>query len=84
MAGLASKLDFTTVKLCKTGMVEQMLGDSDNFSASHNPAAGMEYNTTHLVMLLKIKGEKEERRKEERMRRGGREKMGGEEKGKRR
>jgi len=61
-----------------------MLGDSVNFSASRNPTAGMEYNTTHPVIQLKIKGEKEERRKVERMRRGGREKMGGEEKGKRR
>jgi len=82
LAGLASKLDFTTVKLRKTGMVEQMLGDSDNFSASPNPAAGMEYNTTHPVMLLKIKGEKEGGRgREERMRRGGegrRGKRGGE------
>ena len=60
LAGLATKLDFTTVKLRKTGMVEQMLGDSDNLSASPNPAAGMEYNTSHSVMLLKIKGEKVE------------------------
>ena len=73
LAGLASKLDFTTVKLRKTGMVEQMLGDSDNFSASPNPAAGMEYNTTHPVMLLKIKGEKEEGRKEDEV---GRERRG--------
>ena len=61
IAGLAAKLDFTTVKLRKTGIVDQMLAEQagktvDNRSASPNPAAGVEYVTSHPVMLLKIKG----------------------------
>ena len=64
LAGLASKLDFTTVKLRKTGM-EQMLGDSNNQAVSTNVMGGTEHNTSHPIMLLQIKG-KRERRKEER------------------
>lgn len=61
MAGLAIKLDFATVKLRKTGIVDQMLSDKagrslDNPPASPSPALGLEYNTTHPVMLLQIKG----------------------------
>ena len=61
MAGLAIKLDLGTVKLRKTGIVEQMLSDKagrslDNPPVSPNPALGLEYNTKHPVMLLQIKG----------------------------
>lgn len=61
MAGLASKLDLSTVKLRKTSIGGQILSDragrsTDNAPASPNPAMGMEYNTTHSVMLLQIKG----------------------------
>ncbi len=60
MAGLAARVDFSTVKLRKTGTfdVSDQAGSSvDNMSASPNPAAGMDYSTTHPVMLLLIKGE---------------------------
>lgn len=62
MAGLAANVDFSTVKLRKTGTLTQMLSDQagspvDNMSASPNPASGMDYSTTHPVMLLQIKGE---------------------------
>ena len=62
MAGLAAKLDFTTVKLRKTGIVDKMIAqqagmDPGNILASPNPSAGNEHNTVHPVMLLKIKGE---------------------------
>ena len=61
MAGLAASVDFSTVKLRRTGTFQQMLTDQakspvDNRSASPNPAAGMEYSTSHPVMLLQIKG----------------------------
>ena len=68
LAGLAAKLDFTTVKLRKTGIVEQMMVDPDDPAsgermmhrkAAHNDATntyGVEI-TTHNMMLLKIKGQ---------------------------
>ena len=62
MAGLAAKLDFTTVKLRKTGIVDKMIAqqagmDPANILTSPNPSAGNEHNTVHPVMLLKVKGE---------------------------
>ena len=62
MAGLAAKLDFTTVKLRKTGIVDKMLAqqagiDAVSILGSPNPSAGNEHNTVHPVMLLKVKGE---------------------------
>ncbi len=61
MAGLASKLDLSTVKLRKTGISDQMLSDNsgssvDNKLAILNPSFGLEHNTKHPVMLLQIKG----------------------------
>ena len=61
MAGLAAKLDFTTVKLRKTGIVDKMIAqqagmDPGNILHSPNPSAGNEHNTVHPVMLLKVKG----------------------------
>ena len=62
MAGLAAKLDFTTVKLRKTGIVDKMIAqqagmDVVSVLSSPNPLAGNEHNTVHPLMLLKIKGE---------------------------
>ncbi len=62
MAGLAAKLDLSTVKLRKTGISDQMLSDNSGSSVDSklailNPSFGLEYNTTHPVMLLQIKGE---------------------------
>ena len=59
MAGLASKLDLSTVKLRKTGITDQMLTESmgESKSALFNPSLGYsDFNTTHPVMLLQIKG----------------------------
>ncbi len=60
LAGLASKLDLTTVKLRKTGLAEQMLAEQamegDNRAASPNPASMANMDTTHPVMLVQIKG----------------------------
>lgn len=61
MAGLAATLDFTTVKLRKTGIVDKMLAqqagqNADDVLASPNPSISNEHNTVHPVMLLKVKG----------------------------
>ena len=62
LAGLTAKLDLTTVKLRKTGIVDKMLAqqaglDVLNILTSPNPSAGNEHNTVHPIMLLKVKGE---------------------------
>lgn len=62
LAGLASKLDLTTVKLRKTGIVEHMLAEQAGEGggvrpASPNPNTGTEHNTKHPVMLVQIKGQ---------------------------
>lgn len=60
MAGLAANVDFSTVKLRKTGTLQQMLSDRTNSpvdeAASASPATGTEYNTSHPKILLQIKG----------------------------
>ena len=58
IAGLAAKLDFTTVKLRKTGIVEQMFSEQSGGTTVDNriEPPGMEYNTQHPVMLLQVKG----------------------------
>jgi supervillin len=60
LAGLAAKLDFTTVKLKKTGIVEQMIADtqiSKRGATDSHTQYGVEF-TSHPVMLLHIKGRK--------------------------
>ena len=63
MAGLAAKLDFTTVKLRKTGVMDMVMAQqagadiSNSALSSPNPSAGNEHNTIHPFMLLKVKGE---------------------------
>ena len=37
-------------------MLAEQEGYGENRSASPNPASGAEYNTTHPVMLIKVKG----------------------------
>lgn len=66
LAGLAAKLDFTTVKLRKTGIVEQMMSDqknsaggpgSGNRSVIEDPTSSYGVQVTqHPHMLLMIKG----------------------------
>ena len=60
MAGLSIKLDFTTVKLRKTGISDKMLMEksADISKDLPNFAVGAEYDTKHTTMLLQIKGEK--------------------------
>ena len=67
LAGLAAKLDFTTVKLRKTGIVEQMMADADDPAggdkvmhrrsavSDSNSSYGVEV-TKHDMMLIQIKG----------------------------
>ena len=63
MAGLAARVDFSTVKLRKTGTLQQEASDKagcpiDKHSASlPSVTPGMEFNTVHPVMLLQIKGQ---------------------------
>ncbi len=62
VAGLAAKVDFSTVKLRKTTALEQMMSDQagsfhDSSSAGPGTASGAEYNTSHPVMLLQVKGQ---------------------------
>ena len=58
VAGLAMKLDLTTVKLRKTGISDKMLMDrsADISRDLPNLAVGAEYDTKHTTMLLQIKG----------------------------
>ena len=63
MAGLAASVDFTTVKLRKTSTVQQMMIEGSNSpidcqGASAGSASGANYNTSHPIMLLQIKGER--------------------------
>ena len=66
LAGLAAKLDFTTVKLRKTGIVEQMMADQEGKVVEdglHKVTPHSDVNstygvklTTHPMMLLQVKG----------------------------
>jgi hypothetical protein len=60
MAGLAANVDFSTVKLRKTGTLQQILSDTGSpvGDATANPATGKDYDTSHTTMLLQIKGER--------------------------
>ena len=53
-----------------------MLGDSNNQAVSTNAIGGAEYNTSHPIMLLQIKGKRERRKGNRRGRKRGREKEG--------
>ncbi|XP_011406645.2 PREDICTED: uncharacterized protein LOC100639454 [Amphimedon queenslandica] len=65
LLGLAAKLDFTTVKLRKTGIVEQMMNDKEgggggrvsDVSEMPNSNYGVK-TTSHPLMLLIVKGRK--------------------------
>ncbi|KAL5456970.1 hypothetical protein EMCRGX_G034199 [Ephydatia muelleri] len=58
ITGLAIKLDFTTVKLKKTGIVSEQAGGGGEVSgeAEASIALGEEMNTKHNVLLLMVKG----------------------------
>ena len=48
-----------------------MLGDSNNQAVSTNAMGGAEYNTSHPIMLLQIKGKRERRKGNRRGRKRG-------------
>ena len=58
ITGLAIKLDFTTVKLKKTGIVSEQAGGGGEVSgeAEASIALGEEMNTKHNMLLLMVKG----------------------------
>ena len=58
VAGLSIKLDFTTVKLRKTGISDKMLMEKSTDISKDLPnfAVGAEYDTKHTTILLQIKG----------------------------
>ena len=59
VAGLAMKLDLSTVQLRKTGISDKMLMErsADITKDLPNLAVGAEYDTKHTTMLLQIKGQ---------------------------
>lgn len=61
LAGLAIKVDFSTVKLRKTNIMDQVFSENSGYSCDNAPPSpipglALEYNTSHPVMLLQIKG----------------------------
>ena len=65
LAGLAAKLNFDTVKLRKTGIIEEMMTDDQGQAAGltgksvASPSSNNNYGvplTKHPVMLIQIKG----------------------------
>jgi hypothetical protein len=61
VAGLSIKLDFTTVKLRKTGISDKMLMDRSTDLSKDLPnfAVGAEYDTKHTTIVLQIKGRRQ-------------------------
>jgi hypothetical protein len=61
VAGLSIKLDFTTVKLRKTGISDKMLMEKSTDISKDLPnfAVGAEYDTKHTTILLQIKGRRQ-------------------------
>ena len=59
VAGLAMKLDLSTVQLRKTGISDKMLMErsADITKDLPNLAVGAEYDTKHTTILLQIKGQ---------------------------
>ena len=54
VAGLAAKLDLSTVKLRKTGNIEQIIAQQKE---QPSQISSCEHDTSHSVMLLQVKGQ---------------------------